>query len=141
MRDTFSVPYQERQKLTQVTGRFWRDASATSLLLVELLLCFEQTVVTLAVTEEDEIDTVSQISADDSEIHKVDLTGVMPWRGAVGRPLMWVWQMTNQQGYLDGVQIEFAADGTSESVTIQMVALGAQLRVREIRGGLNSQQV
>lgn len=132
MRNSFIIPYRERQCLTQVTGRFWHDASVPKPWLVELLLYFERTAVTLAVTEEDEIDTVSRILADDPEIYEVDLSGVIPWRGAIGHPLMWAWEMTNQQGYLDGIQLEFAADVASESVTVQLLALGAQLRVRGV---------
>lgn len=138
IRNAFLTPYQESQNLTQVTGRFWGDASEMNPLLVELLLHFEQTVVTLAVTEEDEIDTASRISADDQEVHDVDLTGVVPWRASIGNPLLWVWDMTNQLGYLDGVQLEFARNVESKSVTVQLIALGAQLRVREIGSWLKS---
>ena len=48
-----------------------------------------------------------------------------PIQSAIGRPLIWAWEMTNQQGYLDGIQLEFAEDVSAESVVVQ-------LRIREI---------
>lgn len=132
MRNAFSIPHQERQNLIRVTGRFWQDASLEKPLLVELVLGFERTDVTLAVTEDDEFDLGSRVSADDQAIQEVDLADMVPWSRIIGLPLMWSWEMTNQQGYSDGVQLEFAKDVASESVIVQLVALGAQIRIRAI---------
>ena len=31
-----------------------------------------------------------------------------PWKWLIGSPVRWVWNMVNQQGYLDGLQFEFS---------------------------------
>lgn len=135
MRDAFAIAYAERLNLTRVTARRLQLDDTDRSLLVELVLGFEGTDVTLAVTDEDAIDPAPQVFAADEAVQEVDLTGVAPWSSAIGRPLLWIWEMTNQLGYLDGVQIEFARDVQSESVTLQLIALGAQLRVRAISPG------
>ena len=132
MRNALLIPYEERQNLIRVVGRIWHDASIEKPLLVELSLGFERTNVTLAVTADDEIEVPSQITADDPAIQEIDLGEMVPWRGSIGRPLIWAWVMTNQQGYSDGLQLEFAEDVEAESVIVQLIALGAQLRVRVI---------
>jgi hypothetical protein len=51
------------------------------------------------------------------------------WASAVGRPILWAWAMTNTQGRVDGVQIEF---GTVDhpSITLQMVVRASTLVLR-----------
>src|SRR5438067_2203994 len=36
-----------------------------------------------------------------------DATGTPPWADYAGLGLAWAWRLTNQQGYTDGVRLEF----------------------------------
>ncbi|WP_437755249.1 DUF6334 family protein [Sorangium sp. So ce1389] len=51
------------------------------------------------------------------------------WASAIGRPILWAWTMTNTQGRLDGLQIEF---GTVDhpSITLQIVVRASTLVLR-----------
>ncbi|XYH97302.1 DUF6334 family protein [Sorangium sp. So ce1128] len=53
------------------------------------------------------------------------------WASATGQPILWAWTMTNTQGRLDGLQIEF---GTVDhpSVTLQIVVRASTLVLRTL---------
>jgi hypothetical protein len=56
-----------------------------------------------------------------------------PWRLALGKRPRWIWTMTNQQGYQDGIQFEFADPGEA-AVTIQMIAMASSWHIRQLAG-------
>jgi len=58
------------------------------------------------------------------------LTAEEPWSLAVGKPLLWSWSMTNQQGYRDGCQLELAEDVSDQSVVIQLIVVASSIKVR-----------
>jgi Family of unknown function (DUF6334) len=72
----------------------------------------------------------AQAPEDDEHVDHVDLTDEAPWRAAVGKPLMWTWSMTNQQGYRDAFQLEFAVDTSDTSVVIQLIVLSSWVHIR-----------
>ncbi|WP_373372311.1 DUF6334 family protein [Sorangium atrum] len=52
------------------------------------------------------------------------------WSSAIGCPILWAWVMTNTQGRIDGLQIEFGAvDHPSISLQILVRASTLVLRV------------
>lgn len=53
------------------------------------------------------------------------------WESAIGQPILWAWTMTNTQGRVDGIQIEF---GTIDhpSITLQMVVRASTLVLRQM---------
>lgn len=55
-----------------------------------------------------------------------------PWDCAVGAKLTWVWILTNQQGYEDGVQLEFGAAAGHLPACFQLIALASTLEVRSV---------
>jgi len=59
-----------------------------------------------------------------------DLTAREPWRTLVGCGVIWAWKLTNQNGYHDGYQIEFARPG--ECWAIQFMSEGGALSLRSI---------
>ena len=77
-----------------------------------------------------EFDTVkivfgqSQLGA---ETASLDVTRSLPWSQAVGLRLAWAWELTNQQGYADGVRLEFGP--SREPVTIELVVAGSQFHL------------
>jgi hypothetical protein len=96
-----------------------------------LSLVFDD-VTCLMIAEED--DSLSIASGPDpllaSGAASLSLTAEEPWSFAVGKPLLWSWSMTNQQGYRDGCQLEFAEDVTDQSVVIQIVVVGSSIKIR-----------
>jgi hypothetical protein len=53
------------------------------------------------------------------------------WASAIGQPILWAWTMTNTQGRVDGIQVEF---GTIDhpSITLQMVVRASTLVLRQM---------
>lgn len=59
-----------------------------------------------------------------------------PWQWVIGKPVRWVWNMVNQQGYLDGLQFEFSENVEKESLVIQLMAIASAIEVN-LRINLN----
>lgn len=53
------------------------------------------------------------------------------WTSAIGHPILWAWTMTNTQGRLDGLQIEFGTVG-HPSITLQIVVRASTLVLRTL---------
>jgi hypothetical protein len=88
----------------------------------------------LAVAEPDD-DTVELTRTTDDELAKwrvADASTVFPWAAVLHKRIAWVWVLENQQGYTDAVQLEFAGPVNGGEVTIQVLAVNAQLRVRAV---------
>lgn len=53
------------------------------------------------------------------------------WTSAIGHPILWAWAMTNTQGRVDGLQIEF---GTVDhpSTTLQILVRASTLVLRTL---------
>jgi hypothetical protein len=52
------------------------------------------------------------------------------WRSTVGARLCWAWVMINQQGYRDGVQLEFYHELTEKKFNFQLMAIASSLEIR-----------
>jgi len=57
---------------------------------------------------------------------------MVPWRFAIGRHLRWGWMMINQQGYVDGIQLEFGNGDKEESISIQLLAIASSLKIQRV---------
>jgi hypothetical protein len=66
------------------------------------------------------------------DLSPIDVSNQEPWSRALGKPLLWSWSMTNQQGYRDALQLELAQDVDDPPVLIQLVALGSEIKVRSV---------
>jgi hypothetical protein len=55
------------------------------------------------------------------------------WAPALGRPLRWAWLLTNQQGYQDGIQLEFAHPDEGRGACLQLIAAASALKLYERR--------
>ena len=46
-----------------------------------------------------------------------------------GLPVQWAWEMTNQQGYTDGVRLEFGdPNDSNKSRTVELVVAASSLK-------------
>ena len=116
------------------------------LLREALLLCDDTTADIVAVQMRfDRVDVRVAVNPDDDTITTAfgsSSVGVdeyfeparEPWIEAVGMRVQWYWCMENNQGYCDGLQIEFvAAEGGGASHCIQMIAIASALSIRSVR--------
>ena len=59
-----------------------------------------------------------------------DATLLIPWTKAVGESLSWIWILKNQQGYEDGLRIEFSSNNELEKVpVITLVSIATSIQV------------
>lgn len=115
--------------LTDVFGQYlvWDGPPA----LIALRLEFGNQVLLLTALEDDSL----KVRANEDFLALADhavtqLTQTSPWKSAVSRPLMWAWVMVNQQGYLDGIQLDFARSSEDEAARIQVLVIGSSLKLQ-----------
>jgi len=57
-----------------------------------------------------------------------------PWLEMFGLSVLWVWEMTNQQGYTDGLRLEFGdPDDSEKSRTVEMVVAASSIKLFAVR--------
>jgi len=95
----------------------------------EYTFTFEHGSVT--VTADGETDSLTVGETSGTWLDVADLSGRPPWAEAIGCGILWLWLIENQNGYVDGVQIEFA-DGTGKHVTVQLMCLASALSASRI---------
>jgi hypothetical protein len=78
--------------------------------------------------------TIGQLTKDDNDVVS-EVGSSAPWSACVGRGLRWGWRLTNQQGYTDGVRLEFGDPDSSDEVVVELlvVASAIQVFVSEVR--------
>lgn len=107
-----------------------KDAPADPIAIV---LSFQHGAITVSAVPADDTVSVEQGKyAVSSDEFAIDLQGTLPWSGAIGRSAMFAWLMTNQQLYIDGVQLQFAKPVEDTSVIVQMVTFASALRILEV---------
>jgi hypothetical protein len=52
-----------------------------------------------------------------------------PWSTCMGLSVRWAWLLTNQQGYEDGVRLEFGKPGEASSAVVEMVVVASAIKV------------
>jgi hypothetical protein len=80
-------------------------------------LQFQELTVTLSAVEDD--DTVSISLAPLAQPTPVGYSA--HWDQCLGNPLRWAWLMTNQQGYIDGLRLEFGGPDDSQPAVLELV--------------------
>jgi Family of unknown function (DUF6334) len=63
----------------------------------------------------------------DEEVANV--SGSAPWAGCVGLGIHWGWRLTNQQGYTDGVRLEFGEPGGPPRAVVELLVVASVSRV------------
>jgi Family of unknown function (DUF6334) len=83
---------------------------------------FENIVATIYV--ESDFDTL-RVELDEvkvsSDCHIKVVTSEKPWNVLIGRKVAWIWLLTNQQGYEDGLRLEFTS--TQKKKELKIVTL------------------
>lgn len=58
----------------------------------------------------------------------VDISNTSPWDVCLGAGTCWLWQLTNQQGYSDGVRIEFSNPGERSRAIVELLVVGSAIK-------------
>ena len=133
--DTLSKFTDSKQKLVDVIGYFedFKEGN-TKCSLCAIGFIFEKDSFYVVAREDDSFALQYGDWRHSPELIPISLVDKQPWSLAIGCPLLWSWMLYNQQGYFDGIQIEFAKNAESKSVVIQLVALGSEVKQREVAG-------
>jgi len=59
----------------------------------------------------------------------IEVGRAAPWSGCVGAGVCWAWQLTNQQGYTDGVRLEFSEPGGPSRAVVELVVVASAIQV------------
>jgi hypothetical protein len=92
-------------------------------------LAFQQGTYFVVAKEDDSLELTRDATSIDFEGIKV--SSEFPWHSAIGKHVRWVWTMVNQQGYLDGLQFEFANNITQEPIVIQLIAMASGIDIHK----------
>lgn len=121
------------QKLVDVVGYFECFEECDSKpSLCELGFIFEKSSLHVVAQEDDSFVLHSSESCSDPELTPLSLMDSRPWSSAIGNPILWSWVLCNNQGYFDGIQIEFSENTESKSVVVQLVSLGSEVKLRVV---------
>jgi len=94
--------------------------------------CGETSIFVIANADDDTIWISKEAPSDLVEMGAQDHSSMNPWTSILGTELAWGWALTNQEGYIDGVQFQFH-DGNGRSVRcIQMMVLASTISVADI---------
>lgn len=100
-------------------------------ILTGLVLHLDSASITLLAMEDDSISASIQ---DGHAVSPGEMSSepALLWKSIVGMELLWVWTMTNQQGYWDGLQIEFSDRGGESGCLFQVVVCAGMLIERRV---------
>jgi hypothetical protein len=80
-------------------------------------LQFQELAITLSAVADDDTISISQASL----AQPTPVGYSAHWDQCLGHPLRWAWLMTNQQGYTDGIRLEFGGPDCPQSVVLELV--------------------
>jgi hypothetical protein len=101
--------------------------------ITAIALQFEHlSVVFRAVSDDDTLAASVGALAAEPEEEIADLSTQRPWSACRGLGVCWGWQLTNQQGYTDGVRLEFSAPGEASHTIVELVVIASGFQVFEV---------
>jgi hypothetical protein len=59
----------------------------------------------------------------------VEAGGREPWAACIGLGVTWAWRLTNQQGYTDGVRLEFSMPGEESRATVELIVAASAIQI------------
>lgn len=102
-------------------------------MLLAISLIFSNAIIVIEAQTDDTLKLISKDEWQSTEsFYEITLSEQMPWIKAKGKPLLWSWALFNQQGYFDGVQLEFSKNVSDDAVIIQLIALGSEIILKTV---------
>ena len=99
---------------------------------VLLVLIFGRNLLSIKVLEDDSLKFDVSTTCKCNGLIEQELDFTFPWIKCIGKPMRWFWVMENNQGYLDGVQFEFATNVSDEANIVQLVGIASRLDIRVV---------
>ena len=118
-------------KLLKVENLFWTFENQVEMLGACHFIFENGDVYHEVLTEFDEITSNSELQ-DQFDVTK-DVSAELPWSVAIGKSVLWIWKLTNQQGYHDAIQYSFSGP-EARDVILQLMVEASQIRVLEPLG-------
>jgi Family of unknown function (DUF6334) len=132
MLDTLASVCDDGGRLVGVTGTRFVGDPCDHPFVTAVALRFESlTAVFRAVPDDDTLAVSLGPLAAEADEEVVDLGGDPPWASCLGLGVCWGWRLTNQQGYADGVRLEFSATGEASRAVVELVAVASGIQVFE----------
>jgi hypothetical protein len=98
-----------------------------------ILMYFSKIVIIIKVVEEDDSVELISINLDmANEIDSIDVSSDTLWKDIINVNLRWVWVLTNQQGYTDGIQFEWGDPSSEKSIIVQAIAVASCFRLYKV---------
>ena len=102
-------------------------------MLLAVRFQFTNEIVVLAAQDDDSLGVFgSSWDCDGIDIVSRNLGKFSPWNLAIAKPLLWSWRMINQQGYFDGVQLQFGSNVTDLGVQVQLIVVSSEVKIKII---------
>ena len=98
-------------------------------------LCFQKGIFFVVAQNDDSLELTDRNIENDLKkegFKSIRLSNDMPWQSAIGRHIRWLWTLMNQQGYIDGLQFEFADNVSQEAVIIQLIAIASRIDIKTV---------
>jgi hypothetical protein len=58
----------------------------------------------------------------------LEATSFAPWNACSGLGIRWAWRLTNQQGYSDGVRLEFGNSDEASSTVVELIVVASAIQ-------------
>jgi hypothetical protein len=84
----------------------------------------------LTVTAEPSDDSIHLGGTGATLPHVTDLSNEEPWARLIGCGILWIWRLTNHNGFVDGLQLELGQPG--ECWSVQLMCEGSALSARSL---------
>lgn len=134
MLDTLASVFNDGGRLVGVSCALFVGAPSDHPFVTAIALRFEHlTAVFRAVPADDTLAASLGPLPLEADEEVVDLDGEPPWSSCLGLGICWGWRLTNQQGYTDGVRLEFSAPGEASPAIVELVAIASGIQVFEAR--------
>jgi len=79
------------------------------------------------------IASIGSLTADADET-LVDISDSSPWATCLGAGACWLWQLTNQQGYADGVRLEFGNPDEQSRAVVELLVTASAIETLLVGG-------
>jgi uncharacterized protein DUF6334 len=87
------------------------------------------TAVLRAVPDDDSLEASLGLLAPEPHETLFEATDSGPWPACMGLGICWAWCLTNQQGYSDGVRLEFSEPGVASSAVVEFIVAASAIHV------------
>jgi hypothetical protein len=124
--DSFKNIIESLKTIESVSYLFHQDAPTD---IFGVLLKFSDTEVYFLANEDD--DTIQlHLKCQDEKILLKQSEDI--FCSVVGKAVRWLWVMTNNQGYQDGIQLEFANSIEEDPIIVQFMVIASRISIRVI---------